>query len=80
MLYPSVHNEDASMTIIKFFTIVVLVHILIFGYTKFHQHDVYCTPSTKKLSTALFYYVYRHNLFVESDITLWYNSQKCFNH
>ena len=33
--------------------IVVLVHILIFGYTKFHQHDVYCTPSTKKLSTAL---------------------------
>ena len=43
------------MTIIKFFhMIVVLVHILIFGYTKFHQHDVYCTPSTKKLSTALF--------------------------
>ena len=33
--------------------IVVLVHILIFGYTKFHQHDVYCTPSTKKLSIAL---------------------------
>ena len=24
-----------------------------FGYTKFHKHDVYCTPSTKKLSTAL---------------------------
>ena len=35
--------------------IVVLVHILIFGYTKFHQHDVYCTPSTKKLSTALWH-------------------------
>ena len=56
MFYPSVHNGDAIMTIIKFFhMIVVLVHTLIFGYTKFHQHDVYCTPSTKKLSTALSY-------------------------
>ena len=33
--------------------IVVLVHILIFGYTKFYQDGVYCTPSTKTLSTAL---------------------------
>ena len=39
--------------------IVVLVHILIFGYTKFHQHDVYCAPSTKKLSTALLHVMIR---------------------
>ena len=57
MFYPSVHNGDAVMTIIKSFTYDSRTGThLIFGYTKFHQHDVYCTPSTKKLSTALIRY------------------------
>ena len=43
-IYPYVHNRDASITINIFF---LPVHLLVLGYTKFHQNDVYCTPSTK---------------------------------
>ena len=35
-----IKNSSASF-------IVIPVHLLVFGYTKFHKHNEYCTPSTK---------------------------------